>query len=470
MDSQETGSGIEIMYEDGSDYTSSIDTIPHAKRRHPDTYVEMKRIERNMKEHFSFVPGWDFEKVIGTGKKGIAILVKNKRGLLHGARYRRLVVKRGISDRGDNELRVEIAWFERVRGAAHIANMITSRNDTTLPDDSIPKTSISLIKRLFSKSHTGRRLRRSRDPRRIDEELQIRELGLYPVIVLEYLENGTFGRLIDRCIHYNATVPNRLLWSFFLCLVRACIGMAYHKNLPGGARTELETIPSDGSTRSELVHGSLHIGNVMIGGGDGRFREHMVAPIVKLIDLGAAAEGMPGTGTEFNLYDISLMMLMLITKRENIALTTSYYRGIGTMATQILGTGGGLQTFPTLDDDLRDLLARCLAVRREHRPGLREMLTEVGNAVNTKTAASYPFNIAPLESDGAIAGFMQRLVYDADTTSLPIRSDFNFIPIEHRGPATRVRRAPDEHRIPEQDNIPVTMRNDDRNRYGWTPS
>lgn len=38
-----------------------------------------------------------------------------------------------------------------------------------------------------------------------------------PVLVLEYLENGDVGRLYDRAVQQDILLPNRVLWSFFLC-------------------------------------------------------------------------------------------------------------------------------------------------------------------------------------------------------------------------------------------------------------
>ncbi|KAI0439507.1 hypothetical protein F4803DRAFT_564495 [Xylaria telfairii] len=49
--------------------------------------------------------------------------------------------------------------------------------------------------------------------------------------VMEYLERGTGDHLIERCQAMNIVeISEPLLWSFFLCLTRACVGMAYPPN------------------------------------------------------------------------------------------------------------------------------------------------------------------------------------------------------------------------------------------------
>ncbi|KAK8054038.1 hypothetical protein PG996_013339 [Apiospora saccharicola] len=36
-------------------------------------------------------------------------------------------------------------------------------------------------------------------------------------IALEYVENGSFARLLERCNEAKVRVPNRVLWSLMLC-------------------------------------------------------------------------------------------------------------------------------------------------------------------------------------------------------------------------------------------------------------
>ena len=51
-------------------------------------------------------------------------------------------------------------------------------------------------------------------------------------MAVEYLRNGDLAHLAQRAVHV-APFPNRVLWSFFLCLVRAAVGMARCKQHSG---------------------------------------------------------------------------------------------------------------------------------------------------------------------------------------------------------------------------------------------
>ncbi|KAI1457805.1 hypothetical protein F4805DRAFT_166226 [Annulohypoxylon moriforme] len=403
---------------------SRIPNLDGGHLHHDRESWEVARVEKGMKEHFGFVTAWEYEKMAGRGADCLAFLVKRKRRLPLELRHRRYIIKRAISDHGDSSLRIEGTWLQRLQGSAHIGAMIRFRDDDEIPKASRIETGLPFAKVLFGKNGNVRRaIRRLINPFNLDDELELDELAPYPLIVLEYLEHGTFARLISRLSHYNTTVPNRLLWSFFLCLVRACVALAYPPMLAKGRPTELETIPADGREQSQLVHGFLHTGNVMIGRGDGRFSEHTFGPTVKMIDLGGSAEATNGLGSRYNLWDISGLMMCIITKSEAWAANpSSEYRGIVTSAGPIVGRFAN--NHPLLDDDLRDLLARCLAENVAHRPSLRDLLTQVEHAVRTKTAQSFPLHIRPHETDAAINEFLQSCVYDAEVEAqAPNRPD-----------------------------------------------
>ncbi|KAI1080696.1 hypothetical protein F5B20DRAFT_538587 [Whalleya microplaca] len=48
-------------------------------------------------------------------------------------------------------------------------------------------------------------------------------------IIVEYMENGDFANLLMKLTECNnySKIPNRVLWAFWLCLVRACVAMEY---------------------------------------------------------------------------------------------------------------------------------------------------------------------------------------------------------------------------------------------------
>ncbi|KAI1081018.1 kinase-like domain-containing protein [Whalleya microplaca] len=117
-------------------------------------------------------------------------------------------------------------------------------------------------------------------------------------LLFEYLENNSLDNLIIRMNEANRTLPNRILWSFWLCMVRACVAMAYppRKFNPGrrGRRDVLtETIP-DSTFKTlrmkQFVHFGLDPSNVFIGAPNPGSSEHNLIPKLKLGDFGDARE------------------------------------------------------------------------------------------------------------------------------------------------------------------------------------
>ncbi|KAI1098239.1 hypothetical protein F4804DRAFT_133074 [Jackrogersella minutella] len=353
------------------------------------TNQTVDQIEAIIRAHFALLyRKFTFEGVLGRGAFGITFSVVEK---LSGNSYRRLVVKRSLDQRRDDDLRNEIDWLKTLRGAEHIVRMITSRDDPT------PTNPIRGTQRLLTQ------------PTRLT--IQESLTGLTgPIAVLEYLENADMGRLYRRLLKHNQLLPNRVLWSFFLCLIRACVALAYP--IEGGEEqpSQLETIPTDGREPTRIEHADLHPANVMIGNAGGGFREHDVVPPLKFIDFGRTRKGFKGFSE--NAWQISRGMINLITRQQvRISINITEYQGFRTKATEILHHGNGAR-YPTLDDDLRDFMARCLADKERDRPSLSQMLQTAENAVRNKTAASFPGQHS--ETDEAIRDLVQRFIYDAD--------------------------------------------------------
>ncbi|XXG99954.1 hypothetical protein Hte_006295 [Hypoxylon texense] len=81
-----------------------------------------------------------------------------------------------------------------------------------------------------------RRMRREDRQRQIDEHNNMTGKGRggerrSDIIILEYMENGSLQGLIEKLSlerrRGRGRIPNRVLWSFWLCLIRACVGMEY---------------------------------------------------------------------------------------------------------------------------------------------------------------------------------------------------------------------------------------------------
>ncbi|KAI1073833.1 hypothetical protein F5B20DRAFT_574518 [Whalleya microplaca] len=340
---------------------------------------DTNRVVNELKKHFAYHSIWEYEDFLGDGEYAVAVLVRKRSRTTND---HRMVLKKAKGRDSENQLKNEISWLKRLRGAEHIVRMLAAHDGTM--STSAGSVSGSALQGLTN-----------------------------PIMAMQYLENGSFSRLMERLRQKNMHLPNRILWSFFLCLVRACVGLAYPPDGREEDSPELEAIPTDGRLPTDLYHGDLHAGNIMIGDIDPKSAEHYLAPVVEFIDFGEAAENSEYGVTE-NLYKISLRMLGLIARGEiRLRRAESEYNGIRTLATEILPGGNGAR-YPRLDPDLRDLLARCVSTQRKHRPGLQEMLEITRNAVETKDASSFKPNQA-YESDEAISIILRTLIFDGDT-------------------------------------------------------
>ncbi|KAI0024014.1 kinase-like domain-containing protein [Xylariomycetidae sp. FL0641] len=380
-------------------------------------------VTSQLETHFSMRPGWEFEKQLGSGAFGVTVLVRrrdwNLRNQLLGRRKRmpaepqqRIAIKKGLDDNtGARDLRNEIRWLKRLRGSEHIMGLIASRDSVTDGESSIGSDN-------RPRSMTGRLRRSVKLIKRMFQKIQYDPSVLGgmrgPVMAIEYLQNGNLLRLFERANTLNILLPNRLLWSFFLCLVRACVAMAYPLEAPEGTPTRLETIPADGREPLNLFHNDLHPGNIMVGGTDARFPEHSFAPVMKFIDFGQAKDAGEISGTNDNVLRVSQRVIELIT-RQLCRNQPAVWNGTATRAGDILPPADGRpDPYPDLDPELRGLLARCLAEDHAARPTLAQMLATTERAVREKTADSFGPARAPYETDHACRQLAQVLFYDAD--------------------------------------------------------
>ncbi|KAK7754223.1 hypothetical protein SLS62_003800 [Diatrype stigma] len=302
--------------------------------------------------HFQHQYRFTFEGLIGRGVFGATFRIVEK--LQHGA-SRRLAVKRALEPYGYRSLRREITMLQYLRGSAHIANLVAWR------DDPAP-VNIRGLRRLRRFVHRG-----------YEGAAQAALVGLAnPVMVLEYLSNGDMGRLYDRALAHNILLPNRVLWSFFLCS--------------------------------------------MLGDEGGKFPEHAEVPIVKLIDFGQATvpQGF-GNGSPENIYRAARIIVNLICRRGEGGDVTTHWQGRETRAGRILPDAAGNNPFPTLDPWLRDLLAECMAREWHRRPDLRTAIerAEIG-ARMPPAAYTFPPGALARETPEYIRAVLKTLVYDAD--------------------------------------------------------
>ncbi|KAI0911828.1 hypothetical protein F4823DRAFT_635480 [Ustulina deusta] len=373
-------------------------------------------------------PNFRFEKLLGSGAAGVVcrVIESGTPGALRdgGADQpgcsRRLVVKRAIGVEGEEDLRNEIAVLKRLRGAEHIVRIIAGHGDIEqVRPSGFLNRSRDMLDTLW---HTARRrptLGQQKNQGTVYDTLLYSFSG--PAVMMEYLENGSLGTLLEKLKATNVLLPNRVLWAFCLCVVRACIAHAYPPDGHEDAPNQLEGILMDRQP-TMLGHGDIHAHNIMIGERSADFAEHNLVPSLKLIDFGRTQE----SEQEFErmVYDLWLEILSLITRRDSAYLPNGQWFGFETRAVEIqhqdhnhcpMGNGAA---YPTLDQVLREFLAHCVSADRERRPSLQQMFVETYlNA--TKPAAAYqPYEA--LESDAAVEKVLASLLLDAQIVNFSV--------------------------------------------------
>ncbi|KAI1305725.1 kinase-like protein [Xylaria venustula] len=356
-----------------------------------------------MQNNFQTSKYWEFERVLGAGTFGLAVLLKEKDHAVNNVKRMTLKLAQSF---GAEQLENEIHWLKRLHGAKHIVKMLASCDDLVSHVKETEKWNALT-------QDIDLAIERSGDIENIPPITAFDTLnGMWgPALAIEYLENGDLWAFVQQLDQQGTIPPNRVLWSFFLCLVRACIGMASPIGSSLDQPSILETIPTDGRPPFQLNHGDIALRNIMLGSLDG-LDEHKASPPIKLIDFGSATEdsrrGESPVSTNIRaIAQIIGDIIELDTMRERLVKC----RGKRTYAGILLPDPSGYDPYPMVDRELRDLLARCMYENWQDRPRLQELLYITSRAVLTKTPESFPDPAK--ETDAAIRQFWQRFIYDA---------------------------------------------------------
>ncbi|KAI0838305.1 kinase-like protein [Hypoxylon sp. FL0890] len=297
-----------------------------------------------------------------------------------------------------------------------------------------------LVKKAFSDSISEEALQNERKYLRIFKGamhlVQLIDIPANPLassdlqwLVLEWLPNGTLGDFVTKAKEKGAErLPNRLLWRFFLCLIRACVGMAYPKGRTDDL-LELETLPRAPPGENyfqpkQFAHNDIDDTNVLLGDFL-PYGEHGITPIVKFIDFGGTEDEEPDpetgeTAVQMNIREIGTLMAGIITFQRHLNLNFSTPITIKITGVDIQTRAGLL--FPNFPDDPRPLagldewlagiIAMCLAVDPAMRPTLPQLVNWVLYYVRNSTAEVYN---DPSETDAAIKDGCRRILFDAPT-------------------------------------------------------
>ncbi|KAJ8129420.1 hypothetical protein O1611_g4211 [Lasiodiplodia mahajangana] len=335
---------------------------------------------------------WEYEKMLGNGSNGVVLLLRDRgQALPLGKKRAVLKVPIGGNDgRGEIDLLIEIDALQRIRGCAHIIEMIAYCEDIGYANQP----------RLSPADTVFDALRKSR----IDG----------PGILLDYLENGS---LLDL----------------------ACIGLAYPPEIPDDGKRpelELETI-REGVEASLLRHSDIALRNIMIGDrdptgplerkhlflrcvslynattADSHDRKDRLVEKLLLIDFGQLQEAVePSRAAAYNINQASDAMTSVINAsgRADSRRIPILHKGNYTDAYAILPQRG-VNHYLYLDTKLRDLIALGMASDIQKVPPLEDMLKAVEEGM-AKPASAY-IGRESEESDDAVRRVMQTLVFDA---------------------------------------------------------
>ncbi|KAI0172720.1 kinase-like protein [Hypoxylon sp. FL1284] len=229
-------------------------------------------------------------------------------------------------------------------------------------------------------------------------------------IIIEWLRCGTLRDFVAKAKTMSmARLPNRLLWRYFLCLVRACIAMAW----PDNRERINNAVESSG-----LMHNDMHLANVLLDNPP-TDEEHTITPILKLIDFGIAgaweASTIGASSEQSNLRDIGKVMASvikldpLLPSMFNAARAQFQWSG-----NTVLTDGGGLVPRPAgVDRDLVDVVCACMATDFRIRPSLPELLDITLTAVRQRGPDFYGGE--QMETDAEISRIWQEIIHNAPT-------------------------------------------------------
>ncbi|KAI1118303.1 kinase-like domain-containing protein [Nemania sp. NC0429] len=227
----------------------------------PPKYMGARSRYKQMREYFG-PQRYEAQKVLGFGGFGIAAHFVDRGPDDADVPEKDIVIKVGRKGWRDKSLAQEKEMMKKVKGSAHCVQMIDIRDpgqpgkrprtrplpyeDSSTDGDSSGNESLSRAEVLrthrvpkrkrrpqqyWARKH---RRRRERDAE-ILEEIQSdvhRRSSIKDYIAMEYMKLGNLASLITKLNSHAAPeelsqIPNRVLWAFWLCLIRACIAMEY---------------------------------------------------------------------------------------------------------------------------------------------------------------------------------------------------------------------------------------------------
>ncbi|KAI0850803.1 hypothetical protein F5Y00DRAFT_260254 [Daldinia vernicosa] len=348
---------------------------------------ESERTLNAIRDAFKNDDRFTCERPLGDIHNGAAMIIKEEYTVEGQPRVRRFVVKAGITG-AHHSVRKETRYLNSLALAEHIPRIISFQDHPLM------------------------------------------NLGV-PLFVSEYMEHGTLNRFQERLRRADQILPNRILWSIFLCLIRACIGMAWPP--PGPDVGPEQTRSGDPTT---LAHNDMHDENLVFGDLDSS--DHSLVPVLKLIDFGESVE-LPAGADESRLNENNVNQHDRVLNLEAYRLdrysrrnrgTDKNILDVGVNMSQIIAQRGEVfpngaralirdpNVHPSLDPDLRLLVQRCVAVDPLNRPTLDELMELINNSYFNRPASHYGAagEGDGLESDETIRKIVSTYILSGDTS------------------------------------------------------
>ncbi|KAI1338683.1 kinase-like domain-containing protein [Xylariaceae sp. FL0016] len=281
-------------------------------------------------------PEYKYQKTLGKGGQGLCAHYKSMLDDTKGL-PRDIVLKVGLDGWENRAVRYEKQQLSKYKRAAHIVQAI---DQTSLgfkprsgvkrilhPHDSSDEEGSSGDEDRPAPPDTMRKRRKRMDQAELDKRSQrwyqgrdrdnpslyLTEDGLPNVgalsiedsppgdnkdyIIIELFANGTLWNFICRMNAHKQKVPGRILWSFWLCMVKQCIAMAYpprkfHPERFTRPKGDLDEMIPDEQYRwrmKRMVHFDIDPQNIFVADFD-MSEQHMIGPRLKLGDFGLAME------------------------------------------------------------------------------------------------------------------------------------------------------------------------------------
>ncbi|KAI0130097.1 hypothetical protein BJ170DRAFT_593624 [Xylariales sp. AK1849] len=324
--------------------------------------------------------GFKWECCFETGGHGVVHQLRETNG--DGSLKRRFVAKFGVSNDFLDGTSKESAMAKRLYGAFHSVQAIVDYQSMR-NIDSIP-------------------------PPGFDDRWNEFPLFLRFALLLEYVSNATLESFCERAMTRAESIPNRVLWTIFGCLVRMICGWAQPPDRPYGNETELpslEPVPATErvSANYQIYHGDLHRENMIFGDMD--IGEHALVPLLKAIDFGFALD---------NEDEVNYKRGWQEQARATITQANIYE--IGAI---IKGVYEEYVDEENLDGDLYTLAELCTDHDPRNRPTLGYLFYLVFRAIASKTGPEHfaTKKYAQWESDEKIRELVKDTIFSPSRTS-----------------------------------------------------